>query len=181
MKKILLLSIALAFYNIDGFSQSNADEYRPKQIGFTASSLSGLGFYYLMDLSYEDNLKVTALFWGFNDEDDLRIFDDGSDGDLYSLGLEYQRDLLESKRVRFHWLTGFSIDNTINRFEGCFDKACYYTNAGVGLGLDFEISKGIYLNLHSTYQTSRSYGAFEGIQYGFGGGIGISVFAKNVN
>jgi len=170
--------LLVSFGNLQ--AQSNADEFRPKQLGLTISTLSGIGFFYLTDLTYEDNLKISALLWGFNKEDDLRIFDDGSDDDIYSFGLEYQRDLLESKRLRFHALTGISIDNTLLRVNGCSED-CYFTNAGVGLGLDIEISKGIYLNFHSTYQISRSYGSYEGIEYGFGGGIGFSLRAKTAD
>lgn len=164
-------------------AQKNSEEYRSKQVGFAISSLSGMGFYYLTDLTYEDNIKISALLLGLNDEDDVRTFDDGTSDDLYSFGLEYQRDLVENSWLRMHVLTGISIDNTLIRFSACSsgDNDCYYTNAGVGIGIDIELGSRVVFNIHSTYQVSRSYGDIEQINHGFGGGIGFALrgFIKN--
>lgn len=160
----------------------NYDEFREKQVGASISSLSGMSLYYIQDLTYEDNLKVTFLLLPSWDEEDEYWVEDEDQETLFSFGLEYQRDVLESKRLRFHFLTGVNVNNTLFVFDECLDSAanCYYTNAGLGAGFDIEIAKGFVFNIHSMYQVTRSHGDFVERYHGFGGGVGISLhFAQN--
>ncbi len=178
MKLILFIILFILCISEISFAQ-DSEEYRDKIVGVSVSTLSGLALYITTDLTYEDNLKVSFLVLPDQSEDDFFIQEYESET-VFSFGIEYQRDLLESKRLRLHFLTGAGIDNTLYRFEDCYDSNtnCFFTNAGIGLGFDIEIVKGFIINIHTTYQLSQSHGDINDKFYGFGGGIGLGIHLK---
>ena len=164
-KKLLLAVLGLLISPYT-FAQNNADLFRPQHLGFSLSTLTGMNLYYIQDLSYWDNLKFSAL-----------ILNEYEDEIKFSLGLEYQRDLMEAKWVRLYALAGSAIDNTLYRFDACNnnDNRCFYTNYGIGAGLELKLFKKYVINFHTTYQRSNAFGDHRERNVYLGAGFGAAV------
>ncbi len=160
------------FISPDTFAQSNADLFRPQHLGFAMSTLTGMNLYYVQDLSYVDNLKFSAL-----------LLSEYEDEAKFSLGIEYQRDLLEAKWLRFYGLAGTAIDNTLYRFDACINNKirCFYTNYGLGAGIELKLFKKYAINFHTTYQRSNAYGDHTEKDVYIGAGFGAAVLLTNRN
>ncbi|MCR9133232.1 MAG: hypothetical protein NXI08_11675 [bacterium] len=171
MQKLSLLLIGLVSLTSPLLqAQNNAEVFRPKHLGFSLSTLTGMNMYYIQDLSYWDNLKFSALF--------LSEYEDEA---KFSLGIEYQRDLIELKWLRFYGLAGTAIDNTLYRFDACNNNnnRCYYTNYGLGAGLELKLFKNFVFNIHSTYQISNAFADHREKKSYVGAGLGVAILVGN--
>ncbi|MEX0721660.1 MAG: hypothetical protein WD059_13390 [Balneolaceae bacterium] len=169
MKKFLCLLILLSV--MYSFAQAQPDEskiYNAKQVGLTFSTLGGAGIHYIAPSSEKDNMKFTGIY----------IYSDNNSekSSYFSLGVEYQRDLIEGEDRRGYVAIGGHIDNDLSEglyFEENSNRQSYFS-IGTGLGLDFgSTDKGIILNAHLTYQLTTGLAGTDRTRIGLGGGVGL--------
>jgi hypothetical protein len=142
----------------------------PVQIGLSFSTLGGPGIYYMHPVSEAGNIKFTGIIIYSNDSDYKESF--------FSLGVEYQRDLVEDTNKRGYFTAGAHVDNQVSNdlyFSGNYNTTrSSYFSTGLGLGFDYgNTKKGIVLNAHISYQITNGLGNTDDFRVGLGGGVGI--------
>lgn len=152
------------------FAQEEDQNLSPKQVGLTYSTLGGSGIHYLLPINNQDNIKFAGILM-YREED-------SSKDSFYSIGVEYQRDLVEDETKRAYFTAGTHLDNKFsdtiyfgNQYDG---ESTSFFSLGVGFGFDFgRTSKGIVLNALVTYQFTKGMGNTDRTRIGLGGGVGL--------
>jgi len=98
---------------------------------------------------------------------------------FFSIGAEYQRDLVEGNDSRAYFAVGTHLDNQLSNtlyfdyYGEELDNKRFF-NAGIGLGFDYGNTRtGIVLNAHVSYQFTTGLGDVDKTRVGLGGGLGI--------
>ncbi len=168
-----IYSVFLAFLFLpisSSLAQEKSVSIQPNQVGLTFSTLGGPGIYYVHPLSESNNVKFTGIVVYSNDSDYKESF--------FSLGAEYQRDLVEDANKRGYFTIGAHVDNEVSSdlyFNGDYNQSkSSFFSLGAGLGFDFgSTEKGIVLNAHLSYQLTNGLGNIDRFRIGIGGGVGI--------
>lgn len=165
---VLFVALLISTGTIATAQNTQSEFVKSKQVGLTYSTIGGYGIHFIFPDSERDNFKITGIY----------VFDDsnGETDSFFSLGGEYQRDLLEDELKRVFFLAGLHVDNRISEntfFNYSRDKESFVSIGG-GLGADFgSTSKGLVLNAHLTYQYTGGLNDTHRRRLGLGGGIGI--------
>lgn len=168
IKKLLCLIIAIIYFSTLAFAQSaEGENFKSQQIGIVFSTLGGSGLYYILPSTESDNVKFTGIYL---------YTDEGAEKEsYYSLGVEYQRDLVEDDQKRGYLAFGGHVDNSTTEalyFRADSDKQSYF-NIGIAIGIETgSLSKGIVLNASISYQFTTSLTGKE-TRLGLGGGFGL--------
>lgn len=98
---------------------------------------------------------------------------------FFSLVAEYHRDLVERNDKRAYFTTGVHVDNQLSNtvyfdYSDVSTTQTGFFNAGIGMGFDYgNITDGIILNVHITYQLTTGFGDVDQTRIGLGGGLGF--------
>lgn len=169
MKRFFALFFILILFQYLGFAQEN-DNPGSKQLGLSYSTIGGAGIHYLHPITERDNIKFTGILIYRSEEQDKETF--------FSFGFDYQWDLLEDESKRVYALAGAHLDNEMSNtlyfsYGDEIDRKTFF-GTGIGLGSDFgNISKGLIINAHITYQLTKGFGDIDRTRIGLGGGLGI--------
>lgn len=171
MKRIWVAVLLLVFSG-NLLAQDEETVNASRQLGLSYSSLGGAGIHYIHPTTERDNVKFTGILIYRDDVSVKETF--------FSLGAEYQRDLVEGNDKRAYFTVGGHIDNQLSNtlyFDYYSDNSSSragFFNAGIGLGFDYgNITDGIVLNLHITYQLTTGFGDVDRTRIGLGGGLGL--------
>ncbi|MAO63935.1 MAG: hypothetical protein CL666_02925 [Balneola sp.] len=171
MKRILTL-ILILFFSGNLLAQQEETVNASRQLGLSYSSLGGAGIHYIVPTTENDNIKFTGILIYRDDAEARETF--------FSIGAEYQRDLVEGNDKRAYFTTGAHIDNQLSNtlyfdyYDNDSSSRVGFFNAGIGLGFDYgNITDGIILNIHLSYQLTTGFGDVDRTRVGLGGGLGI--------
>lgn len=171
MKRIFFVALFLLLTGTL-FAQDEEVINSSRQLGLSYSSLGGAGIHFILPTTEKDNVKFTGILIYRDDADSKETF--------FSLGAEYQRDLVEGNDKRAYFSAGAHVDNQLSNtlyfdyYDTISSSRVRFFNAGIGLGFDYgNITDGIVLNAHVSYQLTTGYGDVDRTRVGLGGGLGI--------
>lgn len=153
----MALVIAAALYAEPAYLQ-----YR-QAFGIKASNLSGYGAFYGFKPSDRTRIQATGIYYLFDHrfKDNRRIITD------YTIGLEFQKDLVQEMRHRYYLMAGgyYYHDNDETRYkndetrsDSTFHSIKDSYNCGIGIGYEYffhRVTLGLELGYKYYYDKSR--------------------------
>lgn len=169
MKPTFAIASILILFQISVNAQDES-EISAQQLGLSYSSVGGAGIHYIQPISPKDNVKFTGILIYRSESQDKETY--------FSLGFDYQWDLLEDDSKRVYFLAGAHLDNELSNtlyFDYTDDSnRKTFFGTGIGLGADFgNTQNGIIVNGHISYQLTKGFGDIDRTRIGLGGGIGL--------
>ena len=120
-------------------------------VGFTASSISGVGLHYKRFITPEHSAKVVIGGWQATEEYSSNdVITKKSDDTYFSAGLEYRYSFLRENKGDFYALAGLRTwySEYTNPKDLNYNREINNINAvGLGLGYEFRLSKHVVMNI----------------------------------
>jgi hypothetical protein len=152
MKTLFITIVILLVSGLD--AEPVYVKYR-QAFGFKASNISGYGAYYGFRPSRETRLQITGIGY---------LYNNSYSGDTvviknYSIGLEFQKDIIQSEKYRYYLMAGGYYYSDNDKQTGSTNlhivKDSY--NFGVGLGFEYMILRRVSLGVELGYKIYRDY------------------------